>query len=70
MEIKKGEVLAAAVQKLDYIKDLEINELQQQPVQEELEIELETIYKDLENNREVLNLNKFDLKEIKKDEDK
>jgi hypothetical protein len=39
-------------------------------VQEELEIELETIYKDLENNREVLNLNKFDLKEIKKDEDK
>ena len=28
---KKGEVLAAAVQKLDFIKSLEINELQQQP---------------------------------------
>ena len=47
---KKGEVLSAAVQKLDYIKNLEINELQEQPEQEELEIELETIYKDLENN--------------------
>ena len=67
---KKGEVLAAAVQKLDFIKSLEINELQQQPEQEELEIELETIYKDLENNPEVLKLNKVDLKGIKKDEDK
>jgi tetratricopeptide (TPR) repeat protein len=67
---KKGEVLAAAVQKLDYIKSLEINELQQQPEQEELEIELERIYKDLENNPEVLNLNKVDLKGIKKDENK
>ena len=67
---KKGEVIAAAVQKLDYIKNLELNELQQQPEQEELEIELESIYKDLENNREVLNLNKVDLKGIKKDENK
>lgn len=67
---KKGEVLAAAVQKLDFIKSLEINELQQQPEQEELEIELERIYKDLENNPEVLNLNKVDLKGIKKDENK
>ena len=35
-----------------------------------MEIELETIYKDLENNPEVLKLNKVDLKGIKKDEDK
>ena len=67
---KKGEVLAAAVQKLDYIKSLEINELQQQPEQEELEIELETIDKDLENTPEVLNPKEVDSKEIKKDENK
>ena len=67
---KKGEVLAEAVQKLDYITNLEQNELQQLPEPEELEIELETIYKDLENNREVLNRNEVDSKEIKKDENK
>ena len=53
------------------LKTLTIKMLkQQQPEQEELEIELESIYKDLENNREVLNLNKVDLKGIKKDENK
>ena len=44
--------------------------MQEQPEQEELEIELERIYKDSENTPEVLNPKEVDSKEIKKDENK
>ncbi len=67
---KKDEILAEAVQKIEYIQNLELNEMKEQPEQEELEIELETIDKDIENTPEVLNPNEFDSKEIKKDENK
>ena len=67
---KKDEILAVAVQKIEYIQNLELNEMQEQPEQEELEIELETIDKDIENTPEVLNPKEVDSKEIKKDENK
>ena len=72
---KKDEILAVAVQKIEYIQNLELNEMQEQPEQEELERELETIDKDLENAPEVLNpkevdSKEVDSKEIKKDENK
>ena len=67
---KKDEILAEAVQKIEYIQNLELNEMQEQPEQEELEIELETMDENLENTPKVLNSKEVDSKEIKKDENK
>ena len=67
---KKEEILAAAVQKIEFIQNLELNELQQEPEQEELEIELESIDKGLEKTKEELNPKEVDAKEIKQDENK
>ena len=67
---KKDEILAAATQKIEYIQNLELNEMQEQPEQEVLEIELETIEENLENTPKVLNPKEVDSKEIKKDENK
>ena len=55
----KDEILAEAVQKIEYIQNLELNEMQEQPEQEELEIELETMDENLENTPKVLNSRKL-----------
>ena len=65
--IKKDEILANAIQKMEYITSLELNELKTGPVQEEIEIDLEPFVNKAQNKTVVED---DDLMEINKDENK
>jgi len=65
--IKKDEILANAIQKMEYIKSLELNELKTEPVQQEIEIDLDSFVNKDENK---INVEDDDLIENNKDENK
>ena len=64
---KKDEILANAVQKMEYIISLELNEFKNEPVQQEIEIDLEPFINKDENK---INVEEVDLIENNKDENK
>ena len=65
--IKKEEILANAIQKMEYIKSLELNEFKTEPVQQEIEIDLDSFVNKDENK---INVEDDDLIENNKDENK
>ena len=65
--IKKDEILANAIQKMEYIKSLELNEFKTEPVQQEIEIDLDSFVNKDENK---INVEDDDLIENNKDENK
>ena len=64
---KKDEILANAVQKMEYVESLEINELKSEPVQEEIEIYLDSFVNKDQNK---IGVNDDVLIENNKDENK
>ena len=62
----KDELIALATQKLEYIKSLELENLREEPIQEEIEIELEPV--ESSNQKVESNDNQQDANEIKNDE--
>ena len=62
----KDELIAQATQKLEYIKSLELENLREEPIQEEIEIELDPV--ESSNQKVESNDNQQDANEIKNDE--
>ena len=62
----KDELIALATQKLEYIKSLELENLREEPIQEEIEIELDPV--ESSNQKVESNDNQQDANEIKNDE--
>ena len=68
MDLRKKEIINEAVLKLESIQKLEIDQLQEQPVQQDLEIELEPI-EDI-NSKSELEIIEINSTENNQDENK